>query len=752
MPGLEWNRNSVIVLMVSFAALFASTLFTLYQQSQAYRHAQNGKDHLAFSLAVGDFEHAIQKERGLSTTMRSAPENRIFFTEVEQQRSNTNSVAAQLKEHAEQLNDPELVDAAQRCISDLLAARDQIDAGASPTDTLTIYTDIVTFCQRLTAGQLGSLSGKSATTATALQMIGVAKEAAGLERALVASSLAQGSVDRKRMKTLIRLVGSQDAQIEFALTLLDPTLENQLKTLASSEVFQYPERIRDEILTTGTVQDTASARRWWEIQTAKINRLHDFQSTIANRIKSEAEAATATASQAWYFAAGLALLPLLAFAGLVYTSLRQKEGLEQSLVQIQKRESTLLQECHEAVFMLSGKRIVDCNDQMLELFGFDDKSLLINSTPLTLCRELQPEEQTAQSLWQTQARRAKKEGHSRFECCFEDSLGEPILGEVTLTRVDDQEGVTILGMIYDIGERRRMEQQLAESRKLESIGQLSAGIAHEINTPMQCVFSNIEFIQSAVERMLQLTDSYREFAAAAMSAEQKSEMEALEKKLRFEPTRAAVMQATEESADASRRIIDIVRAMKTMSYQGNVEKKPCDINSLIRDSITISANRWKYVAKVETKLDDQLGNVDVNPTQISQVLLNLIVNAADAICDRVGPEPDDLGQITVISSIVDDQVLLVVEDTGKGIPESEVCKIFDPFFTTKDVGKGTGQGLAIAYDVITNQHQGAINVESKEGEGTRFQIWLPRTSNGQTPTRAAEDHPATDPQLQTVSG
>lgn len=285
----------------------------------------------------------------------------------------------------------------------------------------------------------------------------------------------------------------------------------------------------------------------------------------------------------------------------------------------------------------------------------------------------------------------------------------------------------ILGVLQDISEQKTLQSQLAQAQKLESIGNLAAGIAHEINTPMQCVCSNVEFLENCSQKIFRMIDGCQKLIASddQTTAARMESLSTLTKQMRFDYVREQVPAAIHEAAEASQRVIEIVRAMKAMSHPGTLDKVSTNINQIALNAITISKSRWKYVATVDIELHDAMPDVKALPAELSQVFLNLIVNAADAIGEKHGDNSDHLGQITVRTRPEGEGVLIEVIDTGNGIPDEIKSRVFDPFFTTKDIGKGTGQGLAITYDVVVAKHQGRISLESQVGVGTTFAVWLP---------------------------
>lgn len=263
-------------------------------------------------------------------------------------------------------------------------------------------------------------------------------------------------------------------------------------------------------------------------------------------------------------------------------------------------------------------------------------------------------------------------------------------------------------------DRRRMEIQLRHAQKLESIGQLAAGIAHEINTPTQYIGDNLRFLQDHFQGLLDLIDGLE--ADSALQAR----LEAVDYAYLREEIPAAVQQSLEGVA----RVAKIVGAMKEFSHPGSEEMTLSDLNRGIESSITVSRNEWKYVAELALDLDPALPSVPCHPGEINQVILNLVVNAAHAIGDVVG-NSGQKGQITVRTRLEGAEAVIQVEDTGGGIPAAIQDRVFDPFFTTKGVGKGSGQGLAIAHSVVVDKHGGSIGFESEPGKGTTFTVRLP---------------------------
>ncbi|MES9998869.1 MAG: ATP-binding protein [Candidatus Thiodiazotropha lotti] len=283
-------------------------------------------------------------------------------------------------------------------------------------------------------------------------------------------------------------------------------------------------------------------------------------------------------------------------------------------------------------------------------------------------------------------------------------------------------------LIDDLNQTR---QQLVQSEKMAAVGQLSAGIAHEINTPIQYIGDNTHFLLEACVDLQSLSEGYKILLAAAKQGQVESglltnlegQLAAMEPDYLFEEIPGAINQSL-EGVD---KIATIVSAMKVFAGPETYEKVETDINLAITSTLNVSTNVWKYHAEIVTELDPQLPTISCIPQELNQALLNIIVNAVDAIAAAAGEgEQAGKGRITIRTAVEDDSVLIKVSDSGTGIPEEIRSKIFDPFFTTRALGKGIGQGLNVVYHTIVVQHRGSIDVQTKVGEGTTFSIRLPR--------------------------
>lgn len=281
-------------------------------------------------------------------------------------------------------------------------------------------------------------------------------------------------------------------------------------------------------------------------------------------------------------------------------------------------------------------------------------------------------------------------------------------------------------------ELKETQGQLVQAQKLEAIGQLAAGIAHEINTPTQYIGDNVRFLKDAfVSLQGVLADFDVLLKAAHAQATLREQVSSVEKKLLqadMEFLSDEIPQAIEQTLEGVGRVSRIVSAMKEFSHPGIKEKSGTDLNRAIQTTLTIAHNEYKYVAEAVVQYDKDLPYVPVLIGEFNQVILNLVVNAAHAIGDKLKAADSGKGArgtITVQTLRDGDYVVVRIGDTGTGIPESIRNRIFDPFFTTKEVGKGSGQGLAIARSTIVDKHGGTLSFETENGKGTTFIVRLP---------------------------
>ncbi|HZV20253.1 MAG TPA: ATP-binding protein, partial [Hyphomicrobiales bacterium] len=307
---------------------------------------------------------------------------------------------------------------------------------------------------------------------------------------------------------------------------------------------------------------------------------------------------------------------------------------------------------------------------------------------------------------------------------------------VTINPILSDEGQP-LGTLFtatDMTDRKLLEAQLAQSQKLESIGQLAAGIAHEINTPIQYVSDNTRFLEESFTEIARLHEAYEKVIDQArkggVAAELLSEIATLRDEADIEFLKEEIPKALKQSLDGLDRIGHIVHAMKEFSHPGSKEKAAIDLNHALENAITITKSQWKYAAEIVTHFDTDLPLVPCLPVELNQVFVNVIVNAVHAINAAGADELDKKNVITITTRHDKLAAEVWIADTGTGIPPEVQARIFDPFFTTKELGQGTGQGLSMARSVIMDGHGGSITFETEEGRGTTFIIRLPLCASG----------------------
>jgi nitrogen fixation negative regulator NifL len=327
--------------------------------------------------------------------------------------------------------------------------------------------------------------------------------------------------------------------------------------------------------------------------------------------------------------------------------------------------------------------------------------------------------------WQGLWKELKTRRSLTFESQAANREGRVLTMEVTATYLEFDGQEYLLSFARDISARRGIEAQLQQAQKMESIGQLAAGIAHEINTPIQFVGDNLRFIKdswSGLESLVSLCESLQGNAIAVDALQQ---LQRILQESDSTYLRSEIPRALDQSLDGISRVAGIVRAMKEFSHPGSEEKQPADLNQAILTTLTVSRNEWKYVADVETVLQPNLQMVPCHVGELNQVLLNLLINSAHAIAEIVGDGSTKKGKITIRTAQDAEFTTISVQDTGAGIRREIQSRVFDPFFTTKGVGRGTGQGLFLAHNSIVKKHGGKIWFDSEVGKGTTFFIQIP---------------------------
>jgi PAS domain S-box-containing protein len=412
-------------------------------------------------------------------------------------------------------------------------------------------------------------------------------------------------------------------------------------------------------------------------------------------------------------------------AGIVGVMFDQSE--KNRILAEHRRLSLAVEQAPDSVIITDLNGIISyVNQAFTQITGYRADEA-VGNTPSMLRSGKQTDEQYAE-LWR--AITAGKVWSGRLVNRAKD--GRLFVEDTKILPVMDSEGKPIhyIAIKRDISQVLELERQVFQAQKLEAVGRLAAGIAHEINTPTQYVGDNTRFLQDSFFNLLDVLQRYERFEQAATSAEPledvRAELERAKDKADMEFLLEELPKAVEQSLEGIGRITEIVSAMKEFSHPGSEEMTPFDLNAGVRSTTTVARNEWKYVANLELDLASNLPLVPCYPGDINQVVLNLVVNAAHAIGEKeIADKSQGKGLIRVQTLLVGEFAEIRVTDTGTGIPEHIREKIFDPFFTTKTVGKGTGQGLALAHAVVVDKHSGRISCESEAGAGATFVIALP---------------------------
>lgn len=409
--------------------------------------------------------------------------------------------------------------------------------------------------------------------------------------------------------------------------------------------------------------------------------------------------------------------------------MQAQEQLQQ-LAAALSQEKTLLAGVISAVPQLvfwkdSQGRYVGCNAAYLafrgldqaDLLGRDDVDLGVDDAMARALRELEaPVMATGEPI------------HDR-KLELSDSQGRHLtLLLSVLPHAQDRDGTRgVIGVGADITHARELERQLAQANRLESIGQLAAGIAHEINTPIQYVSDNTHFVAESVTTLLDAARKVADLAAEGGTQDDplRARIRAILQPVELDYLSSEMPGALDEAREGLGRVTEIVRAMKDYAHPGS-GRADVDVNRAIESTVQVCRNEWKYVARVELRLDPAAGVAPCFEGELKQVVLNMIVNAAQALAedrDRCGRT--ELGTITISTGRTGDDFVITIADDGPGMDEKVRRRVFDPFFTTKEVGKGTGQGLSLAHAVVVTKHQGTIGLDTAPGQGATFTIRLP---------------------------
>lgn len=363
-----------------------------------------------------------------------------------------------------------------------------------------------------------------------------------------------------------------------------------------------------------------------------------------------------------------------------------------------------------------------CNRSSCQIFGYGREELIGCNMAVLLA---EAERLTGSELLAgNQPGAAGEPAAQEMEGRRSDGSSVPLL--VSVSSFHTQTGPMYAMIVRDLTEYKLLQRELSQAKKLETFGQMAMELAEGIHDPMKGVSDNLEYLKTSCENLLDVVGAFEQNLTRTgppipwdgrvqLAEEIKSTND-------FERLREHLRPAIDESLEGVRNVIDVVRTMREFSQRGPAEMAPADINKAVESAVRVTRNRWKEVAEMELELDASLPPISCRLAEINQVLLNLIVNATDAIGEKYDATQQK-GRITIRTRAANGAVCVDVEDTGPGIATENLSRIFDPAFTTK--AAGTGQGLAITHDVVVTKHSGRVAVDSRPGQGTKFTVELP---------------------------
>jgi two-component system, NtrC family, sensor kinase len=409
---------------------------------------------------------------------------------------------------------------------------------------------------------------------------------------------------------------------------------------------------------------------------------------------------------------------------------RQVDNLE-ALVAQRTRESIERQALFQLILDNATDLIAVVDGEGRRLYNSPSYQTVLGLSPEELrtnhaFAQIHPDDRAAASAAIETARRTGRGDMLVYRMQHRDGSWRTLESCAGVIRGLDGQVAFLVIVARDITQRRELELKQQLGQKLESIGRLAAGIAHEINTPTQYVADNTRFLRDAFQTLAHLAQENRmrddhpgSPSLPAVAPPVAADLDYVVKE---------IPRAIQESLQGLSHITRIVGSLKEFSHPNSPEKAPVDLNRAIETAISVSRHEWKYVAEMTAELDATVPLVPCILDEFNQVMLNLIVNAAHTIAEAIKARGEKRGRITIRSRLDGDAVRVEVADTGMGIEPELRTRIFEPFFTTKPIGQGTGQGLAIVHAIVVQHHQGAVDYCTQVGEGTTFRLWLPLAS------------------------
>jgi len=391
----------------------------------------------------------------------------------------------------------------------------------------------------------------------------------------------------------------------------------------------------------------------------------------------------------------------------------------ESLHESEQKYRTLIDKLNEAVYLIIDQKFEIVNSKFMDLLEVTEDEL--NKSNFNIFNFISDDSKKIVIERKIKAERGE-EVPSHYEMRIVTKNGNEKEVEVSETFVKFSGKIATQGVVRDLTKIRKAETQIRHLQKMEAIGTLAAGIAHEINTPCQFVNDNLSFLQEVHKDLNPIFELLKKINQEKINID---ELKQLTSKIDIKYLQEEIPEAIEQSLDGVQRVTNIVGAMRDFSYARPKEKIAADIHQLIENSITISRNTWKYIANIETDFDDSIPPIICLASSLGQVFVNIIVNASHALEEKFNDSETLSGKIIIKTILKDKSIEIIFSDNGIGMTKEIQKRIYDPFFTTKDVNKGTGQGLAIAYDIIVDKHNGNIEVESEKNIGTKFTITLP---------------------------